>query len=43
MALNTIITIAWLAGIGLVALVSFPIDITPRFAKKNTKGGYTHA
>ena len=43
MTLNAILIVAWLAGIGLVALVSYPITITPRFAKKTTKGGYIHA
>ena len=38
MALNTIIIAAWLAGIGLVSLVSYPIDIVPRFAKKQNRG-----
>lgn len=38
MILNTIIIVAWLAGIGLVALCNFPITITPRFAKKQNRG-----
>lgn len=38
MTLNTIIIVAWLAGIGLVSLVSFPITIAPRFAKRQNRG-----
>lgn len=40
MTLNAILIVAWLAGIGLVALVSYPITITPRFAKKQNRGIY---
>lgn len=38
MILNAILVAAWFAGIGLVALVSYPITITPRFAKKQKRG-----
>lgn len=38
MTLNAILIVAWLIGIGLVCLVSFPIDITFRFAKKQNRG-----
>lgn len=40
MTLNIIIVGAWFAGIGLVALVSYPITITPRFAKKQNRGAH---
>lgn len=40
MTLNAIIIVAWLLGIVLVGVVCYPIDITPRFAKKQNRGTY---
>lgn len=38
MTLNILIIAAWFAGIGIVTLISYPLDFTPRFAKKQNRG-----